>query len=884
MPVPQSVRSRCLSVALRARVAAVCVIGWLSVCRAAELQVLHGHVPAIVPLLSAAGRLPEAGHLRLAISLPLRNQDRLRSLLRQLHDPTSPRYRKYLSPAAFVSEFAPAQSDYDSVAAFAAAHGLKVVERYGNRMVLDVDGSVADIEQTLHVTLGLYRHPTENRMFYAPDREPSLDLTVPISHVGGLDNYSLPRPSLKRAALVRAAAGSGPGGTYLGGDFRAAYLPGVTLTGTGETVGLLQFDGYSSSDISHYESEAGLPNVRLSRVLLDNFNGHPSGTDGQLEVSLDIEMAVSMAPGLSKIIVYEAGPDGNWEDILNRMASDDLAHQLSCSWYSPGDPMDPVADGIFQEMAAQGQSFYCASGDSDAFTGLVPFPDDSPYITTVGGTTLTTTGAGGAWSAEQAWNWGGGTGSSGGVSTQYAIPDWQQGTSMAANGGSTTMRNTPDVAFTADNIDVRAMNADYSVGGTSCAAPLWAALTALINEDAAQNGLGPVGFVNPAVYALGSSSSYSATFHDTTTGNNTSSTSPDEFYAVPGYDLCTGMGTPNGQALISALALGADDLQVSFASLIATGSPGGSMNPGSVSFTLVNGGSSPLNWSASTSQAWLSLSATGGTLSASGSTTVKASLNTNAEALASGTYAGSISFTDLGTAYTQTRPAGITLMPSPVIVSGTQAAVLSGSSFTYQILATNSPATYGAAGLPAGLTVSATSGLITGTVSTPGTSDVTLSAANIGGTGTATLALTVETPYQAWQNAVFNGAELSDTGVSGLMAAPAGDGIPNLMKYALNLNPFVNGAGGLPVSAVLATGSGTYLTLTYTQVPGATDITYVPQVSTDLQTWNSGPGYVTAIGAVNNPDGITESVTVESNTVLSGTAPAQFMRLEVTMP
>jgi len=440
------------------------------------------------------------------------------------------------------------------------------------------------------------------------------------------------------------------------------------------------------------------------------------------------------------------------------------------------------------------------------------------------------------------------------------------------------------VALTAADVYVVVDDQEGTAAGTSCAAPLWAALTALINEDAAQNGLGPVGFVNPAVYALGSSSSYSATFHDTTTGNNTSSTSPDEFYAVPGYDLCTGMGTPNGQALISALALGADDLQVSFASLIATGSPGGSMNPGSVSFTLVNGGSSPLNWSASTSQAWLSLSATGGTLSASGSTTVKASLNTNAEALASGTYAGSISFTDLGTAYTQTRPAGITLMPSPVIVSGTQAAVLSGSSFTYQILATNSPATYGAAGLPAGLTVSATSGLITGTVSTPGTSDVTLSAANIGGTGTATLALTVETPYQAWQNAVFNGAELSDTGVSGLMAAPAGDGIPNLMKYALNLNPFVNGAGGLPVSAVLATGSGTYLTLTYTQVPGATDITYVPQVSTDLQTWNSGPGYVTAIGAVNNPDGITESVTVESNTVLSGTAPAQFMRLEVTMP
>jgi len=99
-----------------------------------------------------------------------------------------------------------------------------------------------------------------------------------------------------------------------------------------------------------------------------------------------------MAPGLSEVIVYEAGPNGNWHDILNRMATDNLAKQLSCSWYTPGGREDTVADQIFQEMAVQGQSFYAASGDSDAYTGLISFPGDTPYITEVGGTTLTTTG------------------------------------------------------------------------------------------------------------------------------------------------------------------------------------------------------------------------------------------------------------------------------------------------------------------------------------------------------------------------------------------------------------------------------------------------------------------------------------------------------------
>ena len=329
----------------------------------------------------------------------------------------------------------------------------------------------------------------------------------------------------------------------MGNDFRAAYVPGSTFAGAGQTVGLLEFDGYTASDITYYETKAGLPSVTLSNVLLNGVSGRPSGSGGEVEVSLDIEVAISMAPGLAEVIVYEAQ---DWHDILNRMASDNLAKQLSCSWYIPGGGPDAVADQIFQQMAAQGQAFFNASGDADAYSGPIDFPGDTPYITQVGGTTLTTTGPGGAWLSEKVWNWGGGTGSGGGISTSYAIPSYQTNLDMTANQGSTTMRNTPDVALTADNVYVRADGQDYNVGGTSCAAPLWAGFTALINQAALANGAPVVGFINPAVYALGKSPAFTANFHDITTGNNESPTSPTKFVAVPGYDLCTGWGTPLG--------------------------------------------------------------------------------------------------------------------------------------------------------------------------------------------------------------------------------------------------------------------------------------------------------------------------------------------------
>jgi subtilase family serine protease len=524
---------------------------------AVAAQTLHGPFPAASARLAPVGNLEASTRLNVAIGLPLRNQAELSLLLEQLYDPGSTNYHRYLSPGQFAQRFGPTEKDYQALNEFVGSHGLQITGTHSNRVVLDASGSVSNLEKLFHVKMQVYQHPTEPRTFYAPDVRPSLDISVPVLGISGLDNYSLPRPRLSARQIaqpnvVKANAGSGPGGAYMGRDFRAAYVPKTTLTGSGQSLGLLEFDGYSANDIAYYIQSAGLPNVPLKNVLLDGFDGNPTGNGGEVEVSLDIEVAISMAPGLSQVVVYEAGTNGNWYDLLNAMADDDCK-QLSCSWYSFESGADPVADQIWQQMAAQGQSFLNASGDSDAYTGPIDFPGDTPYITQVGGTTLTTSGAGGSWVSEKVWNWGGGTGSSGGISTSYSIPSWQTGINMTANLGSTTMRNTPDVALTADNVYVRVDATNYTVGGTSCAAPLWAAFVALCNQQAVTHGAATLGFLNPSIYALGARTNYPAVFHDITTGNNQWSGSGADFPAVRGYDLCTGWGTPFGPNLIPAL-------------------------------------------------------------------------------------------------------------------------------------------------------------------------------------------------------------------------------------------------------------------------------------------------------------------------------------------
>ena len=566
---------------------------------AVERQTLRGHVPAAVARLAPVDRLPASHSLNLAIGLPLRNPEALTNLLRELYNPSSSQFHQFLTPQQFAEHFGPSTEDYQALSDFVTAQGLQVTATHLNRAVLSVRGSAAQVEKAFHVTLRLYQHPTETRKFYAPDAEPSLDLAVPVLHISGLDDYSLPHPMsvskpLNQGPSAEPDAGSAPGGAYMGDDFRAAYVPGTLLSGAGQTVGLLQFDAFYQSDITAYETLTGRRNVPLIVVPVDGGVGTPGF--GNPEVSLDIEMVMSMAPGISTIYVYEAPNPSPWVDILSRMANDNLSKQLSCSW--GGGPPDPAGDQIFLQMAVQGQSFFNACGDSDAFVGAIPFPAESPYIMQVGGTTLTTAGPVGAYQSEKVWNWGFGVGTCGGISPTYPIPSWQMGIDMTTNQGSTTMRNIPDVALTADNVYVLYGNGASGVfGGTSCAAPLWAGFTSLINQQAFAGALPPVGFLNPALYNIGKHALYTTCFHDITVGDNTWSGSPNLFFAVPGYDLCTGWGTPNGTNLINALASPVSGPSLVVVSNIVFGGNGNGLidynECNSLNLVLDNGGTAP---------------------------------------------------------------------------------------------------------------------------------------------------------------------------------------------------------------------------------------------------------------------------------------------------
>ena len=234
---------------------------------------LHGHVPAVVAHLAKTGEVADANDMRLAIGLQLRNQDALDQLLQQVTDPSSPNYQHYLTPEDFTKQFGPTEQDYQAVIQFAREHGMQVTATHSNRMLVEVSGKASKIKEAFKVSLHTYQHPKENRTFFAPDKEPTVPANLAILDVSGLNNYARPHAHLQirpNATNLHSSAtsnlGSGPIGTYMGNDFRAAYVPGATQTGSGQKVALVQFDGYFASDIAQYESMAGLPTVSLTNI------------------------------------------------------------------------------------------------------------------------------------------------------------------------------------------------------------------------------------------------------------------------------------------------------------------------------------------------------------------------------------------------------------------------------------------------------------------------------------------------------------------------------------------------------------------------------------------------------------------------------------------
>ena len=597
------------------------------------------------------GRMSATETLRVVLVLPLRNQAELESFLKDVYDPASGSYRKFLTVEEFTARFGPTAEDYEAVINFAKANGLTVVGTSRNRLNVDVSGPAESLEKALNVHMGLYMHPTENRVFYAPDGEPTPNVSVQLWHIAGLDNYSIPKPAgLHHRAAVKADAttGSGPSASFLGSDMRAAYYGG-TLTGSGQSLGLLEYYGTDLADLTTYFKNAGQTNnVPITLLSTDGTSTscvYSSCDD--TEQTLDMTQAIGMAPGLSSLVMYVGSTDAA---IFNAMATaSPLNAQLSSSWtWSPADPS--TDNPYFQEFAAQGQNLFQAAGDSGAWgSRSAIFPADDVYVTSVGGTDLTTTGVGGTWASETAWVDGGG-----GISPDhYAIPSWQTTAAAGCSSCSKTYRNAPDVSANANFTfyvcaDQTTCTAN-EYGGTSFAAPMWAGYLALVNEQSVANGNKTVGFINPSLYSIGESSSYGSDFHDVTSGS-------DGHSATTGYDLATGWGSPNGSGLITALAGG------------TSSSPGFSLgaSPSSVTVTQGNAGSSTITSTATGGfDSAIALSASGQpsgvTVSFSPSSIAGSGTSTMTLTVASSTATGTYTITVSGTSGSTTETTTVTL-------------------------------------------------------------------------------------------------------------------------------------------------------------------------------------------------------------------------------
>lgn len=531
-------------------------------------------IPGELPVAVANGDLPLVGPLpgdtplHVMIGLPLQNQTKLDPLIQQLYDPKSPQYRQFLTPEGFGNMFGVPQHMYDDLISFAHQNGLTVEGQYSGRTMLGVTGPASAIEQAFFVTLNQYRRP-DGTIFFAPANEPSTSLTMPVIHLSGLDNFSIPRP----------AQGHGPDGcalhptekNYVGTDFRTAYGIDASVDGTGQTIGLLEYDNFVKDEPTQYAhaylSDA-LPSIEV--VPVPKLGGFPFAAvdvEHAREVALDIQMVMAMAPK-ANIKVYEWNPIkaldiSSW---FAQLAEDDVPI-ISSSWvWDPGMPNPIMSENIFKQFETQGQSFFQASMDLGAYVPGGAQPNvQAPIIlsslmTVVGGTILTTDPSGG-YVSETTWNnpndrpnpppptcisppappppvplnsvTGGGFcngyQSQTGLKTTYQpleMPSYQVGINPF-NAELTTnppARMIPDVSLVADQIAFFGATATplptcgqpsippteseplQCTGGTSAATPLWAAVAALINQRSIATGGGRLGFANPTLYALAAAS------------------------------------------------------------------------------------------------------------------------------------------------------------------------------------------------------------------------------------------------------------------------------------------------------------------------------------------------------------------------------------------
>jgi kumamolisin len=476
-----------------------------------------------------------------------------------------PKNRKILTREQFEKTYGADPADVAKVADFAKHHGLSVIRTDGAGLSVILGGTASAMSQAFGVKLMQYDSPAgKYRGRVGPILLPD-ELQGIVTGVFGLDN--------RRQARSHARIHPVPSGTSHATSTRPWFTPpelarayGVPAgDGTGQCIGLLEFGGgFSDGDLDKYFQTLNLPRPTCVAVSAgaDNTPGQDDNADG--EVMLDIEVAGAVAPKAKLAVYFAEFTEKGWIDALTAAIHDTVnkPQVLSISWgFAEGNfiwtqqAIDHVND-ILQAAAVLNVTICVASGDDGSSDDIedghahVDFPAASQYVLAVGGTTLKAPG--GTIQSEVVWNGGprataGGAGG-GGISDSVDLPPWQRGlVPPSVNPGGRIGRGVPDVSANADGQTgyfVRSSGKSGVAGGTSAAAPLWAALIARINQ-----ALGtPVGYFNPLLYAQFGPG---GVCRDITTGSNDTQGLVGGYAAGTGWDACTGWGSPNGEALLA---------------------------------------------------------------------------------------------------------------------------------------------------------------------------------------------------------------------------------------------------------------------------------------------------------------------------------------------
>ncbi|GHO75110.1 hypothetical protein KSD_28810 [Ktedonobacter sp. SOSP1-85] len=563
---------------------------------AKSLSSIPGSVPAVVAHSKNVSAVSGDQTLSLAIGLKLRNKEALQGLLQDAKNKKSINYGRHLTASQVQNSFAPTQQSYDAVVSYLQAQGFKIDHTYNHRLLISFSGTASQAESAFHVQINNYVD-ARGRQYYSNTNDPTLPQNIAgvVQSVVGLNNYTkyTHPPVQTQNAKVSSNAVSSNAVTcpqnsaqgdnyYTPSQFASAYnfngLYNKGFNGEGQKVALFEMAAYNLSDLQAFESCYGQSqaNIKTITVTPGAFTD-----DNEIKAELDAEIVLGMLPNLSQLRIYEASPNSpdyfsEWAQIIA-----DNVPVVSTSWgvcESGRTQSDfDTSSSFFMMAAAQGQTVVAASGNFGSSDCYIPDavpdfdiavgdPASEPYVTGVGGTSLSLNYNDNTYSSETVWNttpdiahsYYGGAGG-GGYSSYWTHPSWQS----APGTNSTVGRQVPDVSLDADPnhgylVHSSLFSSTYGywgvVGGTSAAAPMWAAFVTLANEQSIKSGGYNLGFINSSLYQIGSGNNYNNDFHDITSGNNDyNNEHGGQYPATAGYDMATGLGSFNAANLANDL-------------------------------------------------------------------------------------------------------------------------------------------------------------------------------------------------------------------------------------------------------------------------------------------------------------------------------------------